>query len=433
MKQILKRIIIKIITWEARAILRRFQPRIVAVTGSVGKTSTKDAVATVLSATYTIRKSQKSYNSEIGVPLTIIGRSSGWSNPLHWIVTIFKGATMIVFPGSYPEWLVLEVGADRPGDIRSITRWLKPDIAIVTRLSETPVHIEFFRSREQLIEEKSQLIRAVKKEGVAILNYDDSDVRDFARHANGSVLYYGFHSQAHVFASHESVVYQSQEKIEMPAGVSVKANTNGSSVPVMLQGVLGLQHIYPVLAAVAVGVSQQMNLITIAQALAKHAPPQGRMNLLRGIKNSLIIDDSYNASPVAVQEALNVLKEIRVPNHRIAVLGDMRELGEHSKTAHMNVGEQAASFCDTLFTVGVDARAIAEGALSAGMSESKVFSFDDAQKAGKELEKVLEAGDVVLVKGSQAVRCEKVVEEVMAEPMRADELLVRQGSEWKGE
>ncbi|MEX1028223.1 MAG: UDP-N-acetylmuramoyl-tripeptide--D-alanyl-D-alanine ligase [Candidatus Paceibacterota bacterium] len=431
MKQRAKQIIVRILTWEARAILWRYKPRIAAVTGSVGKTSTKDAIATVLASTYRVWKSQKSYNSELGVPLTILNRPSGWSNPVSWLVTIVKGALMVIWPVRYPEWLVLEVGADRPGDISAITRWLKPDIAVVTRISQTPVHIEFFASREQIIEEKSQLVRAVKKDGTVVLNYDDQDVQAFARRAPGSVLFYGFHSQAHVFASNESVTYEALNGVEMPSGISVKANTSGSCVPISLTGVLGLQHIYPVLAAVAVGVSQRINLITISQAFAHHTPPPGRMNLLPGIKQSLIIDDSYNASPVAVREALRTLNEISVPNRRIALLGDMRELGEHSSAEHRAIGEQAASVCDLLFTVGDGAREIASEARRSGMAEDAVRSFDDAQTAGKELELLLAAGDIVLVKGSQAVRCEKAVKEIMAEPMRAGELLVRQGKEWE--
>ncbi|MEX0930224.1 MAG: UDP-N-acetylmuramoyl-tripeptide--D-alanyl-D-alanine ligase [Candidatus Paceibacterota bacterium] len=431
MKSFFKKILIAILQWEARAVLKRYNPKIVAITGSVGKTSTKDAVASVLGAAYRVRKSRKSYNSELGVPLTILDRPSGWSNPLSWLGTLIKGACMIVVPFSYPEWLVLEVGADRPGDIRSLTQWVKPDIAIVTRLGKTPVHIEAFDSREQLVDEKSQLVRSLKKGGVAILNYDDDEVRDFSRLSRGSVLYYGFHTQAHVSASHVSVVYESRGGIELPAGISVKANTNGSCVPIMLSGVLGRQHIYPVLAAVAAGVSRQLNLIVIAQALAEHTPPPGRMNLLPGIKNTCIIDDTYNSSPVASEEALSALKDLRVANRRIAVLGDMRELGEHSVEAHRSIGRKAADVCDVLFTVGPESREIATGAKAAGMAEEVVVSFDDSRSAGKQLELLLEEGDTVLVKGSQATRCEKVVEEVMAEPMRAGELLVRQEVEWR--
>ena len=123
-----KRIITAILTWEARAVLERYHPKIIAVTGSVGKTTTKDAIFAALSPHVHVRKSEKSFNSDLGVPLAILGLESGWHDPLKWIANIFHGLSLILFENDYPRWLVLEVGADRPGDIRRIARWLRPDI-----------------------------------------------------------------------------------------------------------------------------------------------------------------------------------------------------------------------------------------------------------------------------------------------------------------
>src|SRR3989338_369090 len=151
MEEILKNTVINILTWEAKQILKKYKPKIVAVTGSVGKTSTKDAIALVLESGFKkVGKSEKSYNSELGVPLAIIGAKSGWNSALKWLEVIWKGARLIVERNSYPEFLVLEIGADRPGDIKKIRSWLTPDVAVVTALADTPVHVEFFQSPEEV-------------------------------------------------------------------------------------------------------------------------------------------------------------------------------------------------------------------------------------------------------------------------------------------
>jgi len=137
MKIFFKKIITLILEIESRIVLKKYNPTIIAVTGSVGKTSTKDAIYTVLSATpVLVRKSEKSFNSEIGVPLTILGCSNAWNNPLAWMKNIFLGLEIIIFHTKYPKCLILEIGADHPGDIKRITKWLKPDIAVITKISD---------------------------------------------------------------------------------------------------------------------------------------------------------------------------------------------------------------------------------------------------------------------------------------------------------
>jgi len=179
MKSIFKKIVVLIIQWEAVFVLKKYKPKIVAVTGSVGKTSTKDAIFTVMSAKFFVRKSEKSFNSEIGVPLTILGCSNAWNNPILWVKNIIEGFMLIVLKNHYPKWLVLEVGADRPGDIESIAKWLKPDVVVLTALPDVPVHIEYFDSLEEIIKEKEYLLGALKEDGILILNNDDEKVRAF--------------------------------------------------------------------------------------------------------------------------------------------------------------------------------------------------------------------------------------------------------------
>lgn len=439
MKNVLKKIVVFILEAEARAVLRKYTPKIIAITGSVGKTTTKDAVYTVLSEEFVVRKSEKSFNSEIGVPLTILGLPNAWADPFAWLKVFFDGLLLVLFRGEYPDWLVLEVGADRPGDIERVTRWLKPDIGVVTRLSKVPVHVEFFPSPEALRREKSFLAAAVKPTGTLILNADDEDVRGFSALApTGSTQrFFGFAPEATTRASDYTITYADDASmgddtaVARPTGVSYRAD----GVEVRLAGVLGMQPVYTTLAAMAVGVALGLSPQHIARALSSGAREltPGRMRLLAGVGGSTIIDDTYNSSPVAAHEALDTLAALRpvIGGRKIAVLGDMLELGEFSSREHRLAGEHAARVADMLITVGVRSRTTADGARSAGLSPEQVRSFDDSVAAGEFLARELGERDVVLCKGSQGVRMEKAVAMILADPSNAKSVLVRQDDEWR--
>lgn len=431
MKSILKEIIVAILTWEAKLVLRKYKPQIVAVTGSVGKTSTKDAIFTVLSDFYFVRKSEKSFNSEIGVPLTILGCPTGWNDPLLWLRNIYEGLALILLPNVYPKWLVLEVGADRPGDIESITEWVKPDISVVTRLSKVPVHVEFFENAAAVYREKAFLVKALKKDGVLILNADDEDVLAFREFYDGTILLFGTTSVADVIGTNFSILFDEKNGMVRPAGVSFDVSYTEEKGTVEVHGGLGVQQMYPALAGVAVALSQGLELKKVIHSTKKHHTSRGRMKIISGIKQTTIIDDTYNSSPVALHQALQTLQDIKTSGRKIAVLGDMLELGTHTTDEHRKAGEHAGKIVSILYTVGVRARGIAEGALNAGMDEANIFQFEDSQKAGKDLEFKLAPGDIILVKGSQGIRMEKVVEEIMENPEMKERLLVRQDTEWE--
>lgn len=430
MKQSIKSIIISALQWEAGEILKKYQPKIIAITGSVGKTSAKDAIFSVLANSFHIRKSEKSFNSQIGVPLTIIGCQNGWNNPLKWLKNLIKGLALIILKSHYPDWLVLEVGADGPGGIKKIAEWLKPDILVITRFGKIPVHIEFFESVDDLIEEDGALIGSLQRNGLLVLNTDDEDVRAFINKSPNKVITYGTEGGADIFASNYRILYGIDKNGKFPTGIQFKVNHNDDSVQVVLMGVLGSHHIYPALSAIAVGVSQNLNLTQISKSLRSHATTLGRMKIIRGIKNSIVIDDSYNSSPVALEEALKTLQTIEGSRRKIAVLGDMLELGGYSVSAHKEAGAIASRSCHLLAVVGPRSRGIAEGALQNGMRETDVLQFDSSEEAGAYLENLISEKDVVLVKGSQSMRMEKVVEEIMANPEEKEKLLVRQEKEW---
>ena len=432
MKQFFKKIIVTIITLEARVVLWKYKPKIITVTGNVGKTTTKDAIYAAFSTTHHVRRSEKSFNSEIGIPLTILGCENAWHNPFRWIENILKGLFVIVIQIRYPEWLILEIGADRPGNIKNITSWVRQDVSVITRFAKVPVHVEYFSSREELIAEKAYAVKRCKPRGVVVLNADDADSLAMKSITSCHVVTYSLNGAADIVGSHEQIYYEKDDRgIEVPAGMTFKVDFQGKSVPVVRKAVLGLQHVYPTLAAMAVAVSQKINIVSASEALSHDTTPPGRMKLLGGNKRTSIIDDTYNSSPVAVHEALETLRLIKTKGRKIAVLGDMLELGKHSIEEHKHIGKLVAGITDILVTVGIRARYIAEGALNFEMDEAKIFQFDESREAGRFLDPLIKEGDIILVKGSQSIRMERVVEEIMAEPLKKEVLLVRQDAEWQ--
>ncbi len=441
MRGILKNVIVWILQAEAKAVLRKYKPHVVAITGSVGKTSTKDAVYAVLSKKYHVRKSEKSFNSEVGVPLTILGLGNAWGNPLHWLQNIIDGLSLIITTRPYPEWLVLEVGADRPGDIKSLASWIKVDVAIITRLPEVPVHVEFFDSVEAVIEEKAALMDAVKPGGAILLYADDERTRRLEQRLpapDARIVLFGFHDEVDVWV-HKFEVVRQEGGHTWPIGMRATITVEDESAPVEIIGSLGQHAFLPAVAAAAAGHVLGVSLPDIVAGLEAYEPPPGRVRLLPGIKDTLVIDDTYNSSPAATEAALSALALCKPhsnspgqkPGRRLAALADMMELGRVSVEEHRKAGAKVAKVCDLLIVVGVRARDIAMGALDNGMKDANILQFEDAGKAAQEIQNLLQEGDAILVKGSQSMRMEKIVEEIMLEPERAGELLVRQDREWK--
>ena len=432
MKQLLKQIVTYILTYEARLVLAKYKPYIIAITGSVGKTSTKDAVYTVLSRYFFVRRSKKSFNSEIGVPLTILHSDTAWTNIFGWFRVFVKGAGLIILKNHYPKILILETGVDRPGDMKRLLRLVSPDMVLVTKFSEIPPHVEFFPSKKALFDEKWMLAQHVKKEGSLVINGDDQALSQYISNVGGEkrIYTYGFSSTNDIVASHDHVVYTELNGMTVPDGISVKVDYKGNSVPLKISGTIGRGMIYAALAAFAAGIEKDINLVDIIEALRKFTAPPGRLTLLEGIKSSIIIDDTYNASPEAMKLALSLLHDIEPRAKKIAVLGDMLELGKYTLEAHHEVGVMMPPSITHLYLVGKRAAHIAESIPKGTINEKNVLFFDDAVSCGKHLQNIIREGDIILVKGSQGVRLERVVEEIMAHPEKKKELLVRQDEEW---
>jgi len=434
MKTTFKKIISYILKIESRFVLWKYKPKVIAITGSVGKTSTKDAVYGIISKISYVRKSEKSYNSEIGLPLIILGCPNGWNNPYVWLKNILKGLWLFIWPHKYPEWLVLEVGVGKPGDMRQTASWLKTDAVIITAIGETPVHIEFFNSRDHLVKEKSGLIKTLKKDGLLILNADDKTVLELKTKSKNRTLTFGFSEDADVRGSEESILYSDSGlpagEAGLPQGIIFRVDEGGNSLPVIIEGVFGKNHLYASLAALAFFYGLKFNILDAINALKNYDVPPGRMRLLSGINNSLIIDDSYNSSPFACESALKTLGEIKSVGRKIAVLGDMLELGKYTEESHKNIGKIAEKNAEILIVVGPRAKTIEEGAVLAGMNEKNIFEFNNSRETGEFLKTFVKNGDLVLVKGSQGMRMERAVEAVLKDKENKEKLLVRQDKEW---
>ena len=300
MKSFFKHIVVWIITLEARFLLARTKPTIIAITGNIGKTSVKDAIFEVIKTKVHARKSEKSFNSEIGVPLSVLGLENGWNNPLLWFKNIIDGFLLMVHPGKYPKVLVLEMGVDRPGDMEKLTKWIRPHVVVLTRLPDVPVHVEFFNSPEEVSREKIKLVEALRKEGTFVYNHDDEQVVNVAKGIFQPSIGYSRYSPSPFVASHDASYYENGHA----AGTEFVLTNGNESVPFRVAGSLGVQHAYTYGAAAAVGSIFGVTLKEVAEALKNHVPPPGRMRVVPGLKNTLIIDDTYNASPAALEGAL---------------------------------------------------------------------------------------------------------------------------------
>ena len=424
----MKNLVTKILTWASKRVLAKHKPIIIAVTGSVGKTSTRDAIALVLGTKFRVRVPKKNLNTEIGVPLVILDLdkpTSAWG----WLALMFKAIGQATASDqSYPTHLVLEFGADRPGDIKHLCELAPPSVGVVTAI--THVHVANYPSLEAMIAEKAELIKCLPADGLAILNADDERTLAMRQLSKALVVTYGSNDQAEV-----AVV---DYVLNAPRGIRFAAadrRTEEMPTQVELAGTLGAHQALVCAAAIAVGKHFGVSAAQAAKVLsAQYSPPAGRLKPLAGIKQTLLLDDSYNAAPASMNAALEVLKACQPTDvgRRVAALGEMAELGPHTEEQHRQLGWRAAEAgVDLLVLVGEKSRDTARGALEAGMKDDQIVLVKNAEEAGSYLDKEIKSGDVVLIKGSQSSRMEKTVRDLLADPTKASELLVRQEPEWQ--
>jgi UDP-N-acetylmuramoyl-tripeptide--D-alanyl-D-alanine ligase len=428
MKKFLQDIVAAILKKLAQATVLRYKPAIVGVTGSVGKTSTVLAIAAALSKEKSVRATYGNFNSVIGLPLNILGewpkremrlfsRAYGpGENILRKILFILKvivvSAWRLAARAPYPEVLVLEYGIDQPGDMRRLVRIARPNVAVMTAIGDTPAHVEFFNGPEHVVREKARLIECLPAAGAAVLNADDPVIMGLKLRTRAEIMPFGFGPGAKVAVDG----FEYRVENDVPMGVAFKLRHGGAEVPLRLDGAIGRHHAYSAAAAASVGLIFGMNLVSICEGLEKnYRPAPHRMQVLPGIRSSTIIDDSYNAGPLSMRSALEALKALPT-KRRVAVLGDMLEIGKYAMEEHEKLGRFVAGIADALFLVGPRAKFIAEGARKKGFAKKDIYLFDTADEAREPLRNFVKSGDLVLIKASNAIGLSALAKEMKGLP-----------------
>ena len=361
----------------ARKVLQEYSVKIIGITGSIGKTTTKEFTSCLLSQRFNVLKSEGNFNNHLGVPLSLLKLEDD-----H-------------------EVAVLEMAMSSRGEIHSLTRIAPPDIAVITNIK--PVHLQFFKNVEEIATAKKEILDGTKKDGTAVLNGDDILVRKISKEWKGKRLVFGLSEECDVCAQNirkngwEGIVFElvygkMKEKVFLPFFYE--------------------SALYNFLAAAAVGFALSLPLDSLLAGVKdlKPLPMRGVYHRLR--KNIHLIDDSYNSNPAALESALEGLAELPA-KRKIAVLGDMLELGEKEAEFHIQAGKQIARWdWDILVAVGPLSRHILEGAVSAGMKKEQAFHFEDSETAAKEIRSLVQEDDLVLVKGSRGIKMDIVVEQL---------------------
>jgi UDP-N-acetylmuramoyl-tripeptide--D-alanyl-D-alanine ligase len=428
---ILKQTIKKIFQYEARIIIRKYKPKIIAITGSVGKTSTKEALYLIMSKKFFVRKSEKSFTAELGVPMTIIGCPRVTNNSFYWVLSLVYGLKLIFWKNHYPDWLILEIDGDKPGDLGAASRLITPNILIITAIGSAPSHIELFSDIEVFLKEKKILVNSVARNGVIIFNADDNNSSLLTNDSQVKKVSCGIGSGCDVNASEYKILYGNGKLSQIPTGMMFDISRKPKKHMISIFQSIGVNNVYACLLAFSAGLELNISEEEMVNSLNKFRGLPGRMNIIPGIKNTLILDDSYNSSPVALSQALDVISQLKISGRKILVIGDMLELGKYSAEEHRKSAHKMKEIADFVICVGIRARLIADELLILGFPELKIIQTDMSEEAGIELQKIIEEGDVILIKGSQDMRMEKIVEEVMHHPQDKEKLLVRQEPDWQ--
>ncbi|KUO52486.1 MAG: hypothetical protein APF76_05485 [Desulfitibacter sp. BRH_c19] len=356
---------------------KKFNIPVIAVTGSNGKTSTKDLIATILQQKLNVVKSKGNFNNEIGLPLTLLN--------------IDKDTQAVV----------VEMGMRGLGQIDELARIAQPTIGVVTNVA--PVHLELLGKIENIAIAKSELVKNIHKDGKVILNGEDYWCRQMEGWTEADVNFYGFESK-HKYKAKNIEMYFDKSLFQL--------EIYNESIDITLP-IPGRHNILNSLAAAGVAYELGLNLKSISEGLKNSILSEKRLEKIILEKNIILINDTYNANPVSMVASLDILSTVK--NHRkIAVLGDMYELGKYEEEGHHTVGKQVhAKGIDILVTVGELAKMIAQGALKSGMLEDKVFIFTNNREATDHLKKIITKGDTILFKGSRATKIEEIVKELV--------------------
>jgi UDP-N-acetylmuramoyl-tripeptide--D-alanyl-D-alanine ligase len=360
------------------AVRRESGMRVVAITGSMGKTTTKETTAAALSARFRVLKSEKNLNNQYGVPLSVLKHRN-------------------------EDVAVLELGMSAPGELARLTEIAQPDVGVLTNVSD--VHREFFPSLEAIARAKGELLEGLSDSSVAVVNGDDPLVVEQARRFEGRQIRYGLSESEDVFAD---------DVARTGEGLRFVAHYGGERVEVRAP-LFGRHNVYNLLAALAVAAVFELPWEDVVEKLAGLRPAPHRGERLHFREGFLVIDETYNSNPAALASVLDSFSEEAAPR-RIAVLGDMLELGERAESAHLESGTKAAEG-ELAFLLGVGPLGglIVEGARRAGMKESRLAAVERAEDAGRWIADYVRPGDAVLLKASRGVGLDRALEVLRTE------------------
>jgi UDP-N-acetylmuramoyl-tripeptide--D-alanyl-D-alanine ligase len=357
----------------AREWRQRLDLRVIGITGSVGKSTTKELTTTVLKQRYRTLKNPGNLNNEIGLPMTLWRLSEGHDRA------------------------VLEMGFYVPGEIKFLCDLARPSVGVLTTIGT--VHAERAGTMDEIARGKAELVQALPAapDGVAILNYDDHLVKVMAEQTEARIFYYGMNPEAELWADQV-------EGLGLE-GIKFRLHYQGETIYLKVP-LIGRHSVHTVLRAAAVGLVEGLSWEEIIRGL-KSEHTQLRLVAVKASSGAMILDDTYNASPKSMLADLNLLEEM--DGRRVAVLGDMLELGRYENQGHRMVGIRAAEVADLLVTVGERARIIADTASEQGLDVTRIHSFQEGSAAVEFLKESLTNNDVVLVKGSRGMRMDKIV------------------------
>ncbi len=347
---------------------KKFDLPIVAVTGSNGKTTTKDMIAGILSKRLHTLKAQSSFNNHVGVSLTLLHLSSS-----H-------------------QAAVLEIGMSAPGEIAQLAGLVEPTMGVITNVG--PAHLELFTDIEEIAEAKGELVDSLSEKGTVILNRDDDRVWAMAGRVKGNLISFGIRRKADFQATEIRCLPDGRSEFTLNGEVRIK-------LPL-----LGYVNIYNAVAAAGACSLFRLDLSVVKEGLESFKGPAMRMQIL-SLGKVKVINDAYNANPESMKMALQFLSGLHTGGRKIAVLGDMLELGKWGKRMHRELGKLAATSCQVLVTAGKLSQELAEEATASGMKD--VFICRNSEEAGKKLAEIIELGDTILIKGSRAMRMEEVI------------------------
>jgi len=357
---------------------KRFSIPVIGLTGSSGKTTTKEMIAAIIGRKKNILKTEGNLNNLIGLPQTIFRLTS------------------------QNEVMILEMGTNTRGEIKRLTQIAEPGIGLITNIG--PAHLAGFGSIDVVREEKNDLFLNMPSSGIAIINIDDEAIAIASEKWNGRRITFSMSPNA-------DVTVNDIEKNGVK-GMRFNLIIGGNAQKVEMK-IAGLHHVYDAMAAAAAAVAAGMDLLTISEGLAAFRPFCGRMEMIKLHNGAFLLDDSYNANPASVREALMTLKDLKTNHNGYVFLGDMLELGEQTDEMHRKIGMLIATIgINTLFLQGDFSKVTAIGAMEGGLSPSNIFFLSGDENGSAYLKAHLKKGDWILVKGSRRMKMEKFVAQI---------------------